>query len=114
MRISPTVIRVHLRVDMPLRAVVHLIILFSLISTSPMAAADRVDSVKDDGPKLIAPAVSTGTGLLLEPALTLPEFTREKFVVAHFGIRGEWGSAMDIQFDNLAESVFEDVAFVTS
>lgn len=38
----------------------------------------------------------------------------EKFVVAHFSIQGEWGSAMDIQFDNLAESVFEDVAFVTS
>jgi hypothetical protein len=31
---------------------------------------------------VIAPAVSTGTGLLLEPALTLPEFTREKFVAA--------------------------------
>ena len=32
--------------------------------------------------RLIAPAVSTGTGLLLEPALTLPEFTREKFAAA--------------------------------
>ena len=27
-------------------------------------------------------AVSTGTGLLLEPALTLPEFTRERFETA--------------------------------
>jgi len=38
----------------------------------------------------------------------------EKFVVAHLSIHGEWGSALDIQFDNLAETVFEDVAFVTS
>ena len=30
----------------------------------------------------IAPAVSLGTGLLLEPALTLPEFTRERFAAA--------------------------------
>lgn len=36
----------------------------------------------DNQPKLIAPAVSTGTGLLLEPALTLPEFTRDRFVAA--------------------------------
>lgn len=33
-------------------------------------------------PKPIAPAVSTESGLLLEPALTLPEFTREKFAAA--------------------------------
>ena len=37
---------------------------------------------KDNAPKLIAPAVSIGTGLLLEPALTLPEFPREKFEAA--------------------------------
>ena len=41
-----------------------------------------VGPTKDKAPKLIAPAVSTGTGLLLEPALTLPEFTREKFAAA--------------------------------
>ena len=46
----------------------------------PLQAA--VGPTKDKAPKLIAPAVSNGTGLLLEPALTLPEFTREKFAAA--------------------------------
>ncbi len=36
----------------------------------------------DTAPALIAPAVSRGTGLLLEPALTLPEFTRARFEAA--------------------------------
>ena len=48
----------------------------------PLRAAESVEPVKGGINKLIAPAVSTGTGLLLEPALTLPEFTREKFVAA--------------------------------
>lgn len=49
-----------------------------------MSASSEVadNSAKDKSPKLIPPAVSTGTGLLLEPALTLPEFTREKFAAA--------------------------------
>ena len=67
---------------MYLRAVAQLIAPFLLVITLPVAAANPADSVKDDGSKLIAPAVSLGTGLLLEPALTLPEFTREKFVAA--------------------------------
>lgn len=67
---------------MYLRAVAHLTALFWLASMPPVVAADASGSARDDGPKLIAPAVSLGTGLLLEPALTLPEFTREKFVTA--------------------------------
>lgn len=47
-----------------------------------LLAADAAEPPADRSPKLIAPAVSTGTGLLLEPALTLPEFTREKFAAA--------------------------------
>ena len=53
------------------------------------ADADKLaNDVKDDSQLPIAPAVSTGTGLLLEPALTLPEFTREKWVPARssFGV----------------------------
>jgi hypothetical protein len=46
------------------------------------AAVHAEDAPERKAPKVIAPAVSTGTGLLLEPALTLPEFTREKFVAA--------------------------------
>jgi len=45
-------------------------------------AAESSDSNRAGPPQLIAPAVSTGTGLLLEAALTLPEFTREKFEAA--------------------------------
>jgi len=47
-----------------------------------LCAAATVESSANQATKLIAPAVSTGTGLLLEPALTLPEFTREKFAAA--------------------------------
>lgn len=43
-------------------------------------AAEKAGKGQPTNP--IAPAVSTGTGLLLEPALTLPEFTREKFAAA--------------------------------
>jgi hypothetical protein len=53
-----------------------------LVVAAPSHAAEAVASVKNGTVKLIAPAVSTGTGLLLEPALTLPEFTREKFLSA--------------------------------
>jgi hypothetical protein len=56
------------------------LLLFALSAT--VGAQERVEPTKDKDLKLIAPAVSTGTGLLLEPALTLPEFTREKFVAA--------------------------------
>ena len=49
---------------------------------SSVHAADPSGSAQSEGPKQIAPAVSTGTGLLLEPALTLPEFTRETFAAA--------------------------------
>jgi hypothetical protein len=57
---------------------VFVAILASWISTTD--AADAAAGTGDKRPELIAPAVSTGTGLLLEPALTLPEFTREKFI----------------------------------
>jgi hypothetical protein len=53
--------------------------LLFLVVAASVHAADTNESARDDSPQLIAPAVSTGTGLLLEPALTLPEFTREKF-----------------------------------
>jgi hypothetical protein len=56
--------------------------LLLLAVSPPVQAADASDPAKDESSNLIAPAVSLGTGLLLEPALTLPEFTREKFVVA--------------------------------
>jgi len=82
MRFSSDVSRVHLRTDMSFPAVANLIVLLLVVSMSPVAAADAVASANDDDPRLIAPAVSLGTGLLLEPALTLPEFTREKFVAA--------------------------------
>jgi hypothetical protein len=51
-----------------------------LASALPRVVA--AETPTDKPQKLIAPAVSTGTGLLLEPALTLPEFTREKFAAA--------------------------------
>ena len=58
---------------------VPLSILFLAFGFSECAADAPV---AEKAPKLIAPAVSTGTGLLLEPALTLPEFTRAKFEAA--------------------------------
>lgn len=60
--------------------VVFVAILALWVSTS--RAADAAARKEEKRPALIAPAVSTGTGLLLEPALTLPEFTREKFIAA--------------------------------
>jgi hypothetical protein len=73
--------------SLDLRATVHrcavaLLVLWGLVIAVTSPAAEAVESVKGGTNKLIAPAVSTGTGLLLEPALTLPEFTREKFVEA--------------------------------
>jgi hypothetical protein len=53
-----------------------------LASVSTGRTDDPPPAKKDKAPKPIAAAVATGTGLLLEPALTLPEFTREKFVTA--------------------------------
>ena len=52
-------------------------LLLALLATRAGRGDAATDSVR-----LIPPAVSTGTGLLLEPALTLPEFTREKFAAA--------------------------------
>jgi len=57
----------------------------SILSLALMVGAAAVQAAvpaEDESSNLIAPAVSLGTGLLLEPALTLPEFTREKFVAA--------------------------------
>jgi hypothetical protein len=51
-----------------------------LAAVATVQAGDSDGGKKDNAPKPIAPAVSIGTGLLLEPALTLPEFTYEKFV----------------------------------
>ncbi len=56
--------------------------LFALIMGHPVAVVRAADSAEAEASELIAPAVSLGTGLLLEPALTLPEFTYEKFVAA--------------------------------
>jgi hypothetical protein len=52
--------------------------LLFVAAVAPIRAGDTVEPAKDKS-ELIAPAASTGTGLLLQPALTLPEFTREKF-----------------------------------
>ncbi len=52
------------------------------VSGALFCAAATGGSSSNQAAKIIAPAVSTGTGLLLEPALTLPEFTREKFAAA--------------------------------
>lgn len=55
---------------------------FLLSGLPGVRAAEPAPPPTGTPPSLIAPAVSTGTGLLLEPALTLPEFTREKFAEA--------------------------------
>lgn len=57
------------------------VLVLSLL-TGVVSADEPADPAKGKSLQLIAPAVSTATGLLLEPALTLPEFTREKFVAA--------------------------------
>ncbi|GEM_PF-1774235 len=57
-------------------------ILLLLIASAPVHAAEVAEHPDDGSLELLAPAVSTGTGLLLELALTLPEFTREKFAAA--------------------------------
>lgn len=69
-------------IDLRPRSVDPLLTLLLLAAAGPVFAQDAVEPVEGEILKLIAPAVSTGTGLLLEPALTLPEFTREKFVAA--------------------------------
>lgn len=56
-------------------------LVLSLFATQ-IRAADLPETRVAPSPRLIAPALSTGSGLLLEPALTLPEFTREKFAAA--------------------------------
>ena len=68
--------------DVVSRTVSNLLILLLLAVAVPVHADEAVEPARDKALKLIAPAVSTGTGLLLEPALTLPEFTREKFEAA--------------------------------
>jgi len=67
------------RTDLPSGTARSLFILLFLAVAAPVHAGDVVEPAQDKALELIAPAVSTGTGLLLEPALTLPEFTREKF-----------------------------------
>jgi hypothetical protein len=62
-------------------AVTALRLVLSLFATQ-IRAADLPETRVAPSPRLIAPALSTGSGLLLEPALTLPEFTREKFAAA--------------------------------
>jgi hypothetical protein len=63
--------------------------LFTLLLGLGFLGHTADEPAKDKVPKLIAPAVSTGTGLLLEPALTLPEFTREKFEAAMASVGAE-------------------------
>lgn len=58
------------------------VLLLGFVGASSTQGEESAAAAKDKSPKPIAPAVSTGTGLLLEPALTLPEFTFEKFVAA--------------------------------
>ncbi|MEO6033939.1 MAG: cytochrome c [Verrucomicrobiota bacterium] len=70
------------RIDVRFRTVARLLILSLLALAASVRAADTAEPGADKELKLIAPAVSTGTGLLLESALTLPEFTREKFAEA--------------------------------
>jgi hypothetical protein len=65
-----------------LRKMAKLPIVLLLTVVAPGFADEAIATGKKGAAKPIAPAVSTGTGLLLEPALTLPEFTREKFVAA--------------------------------
>jgi hypothetical protein len=64
------------------RIAAGLFTLLFLALAAPVRAGEVVEPAKDEVPELIAPAMSTATGLLLEPALTLPEFTREKFAEA--------------------------------
>lgn len=56
----------------------------ALILTSSLAvhADDDTKPERIKGPKPIPPAVSLDTGLLLQPVLTLPDFTYDKFVAA--------------------------------
>jgi hypothetical protein len=58
------------------------LVALALFTPALLHAADDDQTTKFKRPALIPPAVPTGTGLLLEPALTLPEFTREKFIAA--------------------------------
>lgn len=60
------------------------ITLGTLILTTSMAAraGDDAKPAKSKEPKPIPPAVSLDTGLLLQPVLTLPDFTYDKFVAA--------------------------------
>lgn len=68
--------RVHVRTLVP--------ILAGLLALLPGRGTADAGAEPPGAPatKPIAPAVSLGTGLLLEPALTLPEFTRERFAAA--------------------------------
>jgi hypothetical protein len=67
-------------------AVIHHAAIFArivlLVTQTAISAVVHAGDAPRKAPKVIAPAVSTGTGLLLEPALTLPDFTRERFVAA--------------------------------
>lgn len=60
----------------------HLAQSFVILLLALLATRSAIGDAASEPVKPISPAVSTGTGLLLEPALTLPEFTHEKFVAA--------------------------------
>ena len=62
----------------PIRLLIRLLACLS----AGMAAAGGAEPSGSTAPEPIASAVSLGTDLLLEPALTLPEFTRERFAEA--------------------------------
>lgn len=51
-----------------------------LSGTVALTGADHGPGAGHANPPRIAPAISLDTGLLLEPALTLPDFTRARFV----------------------------------
>ncbi|HAB17884.1 MAG TPA: cytochrome c [Verrucomicrobiota bacterium] len=74
----------HAQADVAMHShtIAQLISACCLVAWTSVHASDVAEPIHDPPPKLIAPAVSTGTGLLLEPALTLPEFTREQFAKA--------------------------------
>jgi hypothetical protein len=68
----------HPRAALPGRSLVALLVLL-LAPVISLHAADSAIAPGDDAPPLIKPAVSLGTGLLLEPDLDLSKFTNEEF-----------------------------------
>jgi hypothetical protein len=62
--------------DKHLRTISALLVASTIVSR----ADDGAKPEKSKEPKPLPPAVSLGTGLLLQPVLTLPDFTYDKFV----------------------------------